>query len=175
MFNNLIKKMKNFLLLIFISMLFSCETKTVEIEKKAGIVLNGNNKGKKFVFGSDKDAQIALDMVQAYADREFDKMNELANDTVMFFPDMGGKYIAVAAPANDFLASLHEPYDSIRRFIWNAIPLKFENNDYTNVVVSFQEFKYGKDGTVEKSKVVEKIYVRNGKVFRINQLMGELD
>ena len=58
-------------------MLFSCETKTVEIEKKAGIVLNGNNKGKKFVLGSDKDAQIALDMVQAYADREFDKMNEL--------------------------------------------------------------------------------------------------
>ena len=167
--------MKKILFSILIISLIGCESKTIEIEKKAGIILNGQNKGKKLVFGSDTDAQIALDAVQAYADREFDKMNELFADTVMFFPPQGGKYVPIAIPANDFLASLHEPYDSITRYIWNAIPLKYEDRDYTNVIVSFQEFKYGKDGSVEKSKVVDKIYMRDGKIFRVNQLMGELE
>ncbi len=167
--------MKKFIFSILIISLFGCESKTIEVEKKAGIILNGQNKGKKLVFGSDADAQIALDMVQAYADREFEKMNALSSDTVMFFPPEGGKFIPVAIPANDFLASLHEPYDSITRYIWNAIPLKYEDRDYTNVIVSFQEFKYAKDGSVEKSKVVDKIYIRDGKIFRVNQLMGELE
>ena len=127
--------MKKFIFSILIISLFGCESKTIEVEKKAGIILNGQNKGKKLVFGSDTDAQIALDAVQAYADREFDKMNELSADTVMFFPPQGGKSVPVAIPANDFLASLHEPYDSITRYIWNAIPLKYEAVSYTHLTL----------------------------------------
>ena len=90
--------MKKILFSILIISLIGCESKTIEIEKKAGIILNGQNKGKKLVFGSDEDAQIALDMVQAYADRQNDKMNALSSDTVMIFPPQGGKEKSVAIP-----------------------------------------------------------------------------
>jgi hypothetical protein len=166
--------MKKILLFIIITTFISCETKTVEVEKSAGMTYYGENNGKKFQFGSDEIAQLAVDAILAYADGNFDFMNEISADTVMFFEPSIGKPIAVINPANEFLTQIQSPYDSITRFIFNAIPLKREGDNYETVTVSFRENRY-KDGEVEKLRVVDKIWFRDGKFFRVNQWNGIID
>ena len=90
--------MKKILLFIIITTFISCETKTVEVEKSAGMTYYGENNGKKFQFGSDEIAQLAVDAILAYADGNFDFMNEISADTVMFFEPSIGKPIAVINP-----------------------------------------------------------------------------
>ena len=114
--------MKKILLLFAITVFLGCETKTVEVEKSAGMSYYGANEGKKFKFGSDEIAQLAVDAILAYADGNFDFMNEISADTVMFFEPSIGKPIAVVNPANEFLSQIQSPYDSITRFVFNAIP-----------------------------------------------------
>ena len=76
--------MKKILLIITTAVFLGCETKTVEVEKTAGMVYNGQNKGGTFEFGSDESTKIAVDLVLAYADGNFELMNEMSADTVMF-------------------------------------------------------------------------------------------
>ena len=166
--------MKKILLLFAITVFLGCETKTVEVEKSAGMSYYGANEGKKFKFGSDEIAQLAVDAILAYADGNFDFMNEISADTVMFFEPSIGKPIAVVNPANEFLSQIQSPYDSITRFVFNAIPLKRDGDDYETVTVSFRENRY-KDGEVEKLRVVDKIWFRDGKFFRVNQWNGIID
>ena len=84
--------MKKVLLLFIITTFISCETTTIEVEKSAGMTYNGVNKGKSFMIGSDENAKIAVDAILAYADGNFDYMNEVSSDTVMFFePSMGNQ------------------------------------------------------------------------------------
>ena len=89
----------------------------------------------------------AANAILAYADGDFDYMNEVSADTVMFFEPSMGKAIPVVNPANEFLSQIQSPYDSITRSIWNAIPLKREGDDFETVLVSFIENRY-KDGEV---------------------------
>lgn len=166
--------MKKILLLIIITTFISCETKTVEVEKSAGMTYAGANEGKKFFFGSDESAKMAVDAILAYADGNFDLMNEMAADTIMFFEPSIGKPIPVANPSNEFLSQIQSPYDSITRFVYNAIPLKREGDDFEMVMVSFRENRY-KDGDVEKLRVLDKIWIRDGKFFRVNQWNGIID
>ena len=166
--------MKKILLFITFLAFISCETKTVEVEKSAGMTYYGANEGKKFQFGSDEIAQLAVDAILAYADGNFDFMNEMSADTGMFFEPSMGKPIAVVNPANEFLTQIQSPYDSITRYIFNAIPLKREGDNYETVTVSFRENRY-KDGEVEKLRVVYKIWFRDGKFFRVNQWNGIID
>ena len=60
---------------------------------------NGTNEGKKFQLGSDESTKLAVDAILAYADGNFDFMNEVSADTVMFFEPSMGKPIAVVNPA----------------------------------------------------------------------------
>tara|TARA_B100001540_G_scaffold35061_1_gene31072 strand:+ start:45 stop:545 length:501 start_codon:yes stop_codon:yes gene_type:complete len=166
--------MKKILLLFIITAFISCDTKTVEVEKSAGMTYNGTNEGKKFQLGSDESTKLAVDAILAYADGNFDFMNEVSADTVMFFEPSMGKPIAVVNPANEFLSQIQSPYDSITRYIWNAVPLKREGDDFETVTVSFRENRY-KDGEVEKFRVVDKIFIRDGKFFRVNQWNGIID
>ena len=53
--------MKKILLLIITTTLISCETKIIEVEKSAGMVYNGPNKGKSYMIGSDENAKIESD------------------------------------------------------------------------------------------------------------------
>jgi len=168
--------MKKILLLIIISTFISCETKTVEVEKSAGIVLNGQNKGGDFILGSNESAQMAIDVVMAYADGNFDLMNEMSADTVMFFEPSVGKIIPVVRDPNyTFLKEIQSSYDSINRYIWSAVPLKPVGADYETVTVSFRENRFYKSGEVEKLRVVDKIFIRDGKFFRVNQWNGIID
>jgi hypothetical protein len=101
-------------------------------------------------------------------------MNEVSADTVMFFEPSMGKAIPVVNPANEFLSQIQSPYDSITRYVWNAIPLKREGDDFETVLVSFIESRY-KDGEVEKLRVMDKVFMRDGKFFRVNQWNGIID
>ena len=92
----------------------------------------------------------------------------------MFFEPSMGKAIPVVNPANEFLSQIQSPYDSITRSIWNAIPLKREGDDFETVLVSFIENRY-KDGEVERLRVMDKIFMRDGKFFRVNQWNGIID
>ena len=166
--------MKKIILLLTVAFFLSCETKTIEVEKSAGMTYYGANEGKKFQFGSDEIAQLAVDAILAYADGNFDFMNEISADTIMFFEPSMGKPIAVINPENEFLTQIQSPYDSITRFVFNAIPLKREGDNYETVTVSFRENRY-KNGEVEKLRVVDKIWFRDGKFFRVNQWNGIID
>jgi len=79
--------MKKIILFVTISFFISCSQPcdNKEITKTAGMVLSGDSIGTKFMLGSDQDAQLAADLVKAYADGNFDLMNEMTTDTVMFF------------------------------------------------------------------------------------------
>ena len=166
--------MNKIILLLTVAVFLSCQPKTVEVEKSAGMTYYGANEGKKFQFGSDEIAKLAVDAILAYADGNFDFMNEISADTVMFFEPSMGKPIAVVNPANEFLTQIQSPYDSITRYVFNAVPLKREGDNYETVTVSFRENRY-KDGEVEKLRVVDKIWFKDGKFYRVNQWNGIID
>lgn len=168
--------MKKILLLIITATFISCETKTVEVEKSAGMSYSGQFKGDKFVFGSHESTKIAVDLVLAYADGNFELMNEMSADTVMFFEPSVGKPIPVVRDPNyTFLKEIQSPYDSITRNIWNAIPIKRVGSDVESVTVSFLENRYYKTGKVEKLRVIDRIFIKDGKFFRVNQWNGIID
>ena len=171
--------MKKSLSLIFPTLLFiCCQPKTVEVEvnASAGEQFLNNFKGKKYIFGSDEDAYNAVSLVLAYAEKDSETMAKFMVDTVVYYPPLGGK--AMRSPKSALPAivkSLHEPYDSIQRSINNVVPLKIEGSDFTRVSVAFREKRYYKDGTQESVRLIDRIFFREGKIFRIIQWMGELD
>ncbi len=63
--------MKKFLLLLLVLPLFlSCETKTIEVNSQVGEGLRGSQ--TKLYAGSMDYAKTTLDVLQAYADGDFD-------------------------------------------------------------------------------------------------------
>ena len=168
--------MKKILLAIIVAVFLSCETKTIEVENTGGMIYSGQNEGGTFEFGSNESTKIAVDLVLAYAEGNFDLMNEMSADTVMFFEPSVGKPIPVVRDPNyTFLKEIQSPYDSIQRFIWNAIPMKAVGADYETVTVSFRENRFYKTGEVEKLRLVDRIFIRDGKFFRVNQWKGIVD
>ena len=166
--------MKKIILLFIVASFLSCETKTVEVNKLGGMTYFGENTGKKFEIGSEESLKISVSLVNAYAEGDFDLMNDMTTDTVFYFEPSFGKPIPVVNPANDFLTQIQSPYDSITRRIWNAIPLKRAGSDYETVTVSFIENRY-KNGEVEKLRIIDRIFIRDSKVFRVNQWNGTVD
>ena len=168
--------MKKILLLFIIIAFISCETNTVEVVKPAGEWLVGNWTGKKMIPGPEEDAQTAMDVTMGYADKVFELMMEKSADTVMFFPEKGGEIVELVKPFGDFLKSLQEPYDSIVRTPYNVYPIRPEGSDnFTIVTVPFTEIRYAKDGSVEKERVIERFWVVDGKVVRVNKWAAELN
>ena len=168
--------MKKIILLIVFTAFMSCETKTVEVAKPAGEWLIGSLKGDKFIPGPEEDAQVAMDVIMGYAEKDFELMMERSADTVMFFPEKGGEIIQLVKPFDDFVKSLQEPYDSIVRTPYNVYPIRPESSDnFTIVTVPFTELRYAKDGSVEKERIIERFWVVDGKVVRVNKWAAELN
>ncbi len=69
---------------------------------------------------------------------------------------------------------LHSPYDSIKRNVWNAVPLQAQGTDFTRVTVAFSEQRFLKDGTQENLRIIDRIFIRDGKIYRIHQWDAEL-
>ena len=170
-------KMKYKITLFLISILFiSCNTKTVEVEinSTGGMAYQGESKGKKFSFGSDEDAKIAVDLILAFAQKDTETMTKCMADSVRYMPPQGSKPImASSEQINEIVELLHQPYDSLKRYIWNAIPLIKEGEDFTKVTVTFNEKRYYKDGKEESIGLIDRIYIKDGKIFNINQWMSE--
>jgi len=160
---------------IFVVLLFmtSCETKTVEINSSGGMNY-GNNEGKKYSFGSEEDNQIAVDLVLAYAAKDSQSMFEKMADTVRYAPPEGKMMALPKTAIYDVVKNLHEPYDSIKRQIWNSVPLKMEGTDYTRVTVAFKEDRFLKDGSQKTVRLVDRIFIRDGKIFRVHQWVGDM-
>ena len=121
---------------VMLLVLSSCETKTVEVEVNSTGGMNyGNNEGKKYLFGSDQDNQIAVDLIMAYANKDSQAMFESMADSVSYAPPEGEMMVLPKTAIHDVVKSLHEPYDSIKRQVWNSIPLKLEGSDFTRVSI----------------------------------------
>ena len=72
--------MKNLLLFLSIGLLVSCESTVVE--KSAGVA---NSEGAKYIFGSEEDNQIAIDLVLAYPSYKCNLLICAIINTVNFF------------------------------------------------------------------------------------------
>jgi ketosteroid isomerase-like protein len=155
----------NIYLILITALIFSCQTpNTVQID---------DSEWSGTISASDETVEIAKTMVNAYSNKDFDLVNQYSADTVYFKPPQGGEYIPIPIPANDFLAMLTDPYDSIVRNIRSIVPLKREEGDNAGVYINFDETTYGKDGTVTKSNIIDRMWVRDGKVYRIEQWVAE--
>ena len=160
---------------VMLLVLSSCETKTVEVEVNSTGGMNyGNNEGKKYLFGSDQDNQIAVDLIMAYANKDSQAMFESMADSVSYAPPEGEMMVLPRTAIHDVVKSLHEPYDSIKRQVWNSIPLKLEGSDFTRVSVAFKEERYFKDGSKERVRLIDTIFIREGKIFRVHQWIGDM-
>ena len=167
--------MKKIITLLIVAILFSCETKTVEVNTQAGEGLL-NNKYKLYA-GSMDYAKTTIDLLQAYSDGDFDFIMEKMADTVVFFPDRGGEMVTLINPFSDFLATMQEPYDSIVRNPYNVTSIRPGLEDsFTIISVPFTEIRYAKDGTVERERIFERfIFNSEGKIGRVNKWSSELD
>ena len=57
----------------------------------------------------------------------------------------------------------------------NAVPLKREGSDFTRVTVAFLEDRYLNNGTQEKVRIIDRIFIRDGKIFRIHQWDAKME
>ena len=162
--------MKKYILFFVVISFIGCESTVVE--KSAGIA---NSDGDKYLLGSDEDSQLAVDLVLAYAEKNTDFMYEMMTDTVRYWPSQGGEMLVLSRDAvHDVVNQLHSPYDSITRTVWNSVPLKTEGSDYSRVTVAFSENRFLKDGTQENVRLIDRIFIRDGKIFRIHQWDAEM-
>ena len=68
---------------------------------------------------------------------------------------------------------MHEPYDSIRRNIYDVIPVVPSYDDELTVVMfPFTETRYKKDGTVERYRFNERHYIER-KSLRVRKWSQE--
>ena len=150
--------------LFIVGTLISCETKTIEVQQEAGF---DYGRDAKYIMGSDEDAQIAVDLILAFAKKDSETMKNSMGDTVRYSPPQGGKMItSLSSEIPDVVKMLHEPYDSIKRTVWNAVPLKSSATDYTRVTVAFKEDRFYKDGTTESVRLVDRVFIKEKRDLR---------
>ena len=169
--------MKKTILLLFVTFLVGCETKTIEVEKSAGIVERYPGNGDGFVMASTEDAQLAFDLIFDLAYKYIETMKKSFDYTENYLPPQGGK--AITTPLSELeniVMALHEPYDSIKRTLWNAIPIKLNGDDNSSVTVSFKEDRFYKDGTEESLRIIDRIFINSEKkIYRIHQWTAEME
>ena len=112
----------------------------------------------------------------AYADKNVDYMVEMMADSVTYAPPKGGMSMTMSNDqVSDVIMQLHSPYDSIKRTIWNSVPLTKIGQDFTRVTVVFSENRFLKDGSQENLRIIDRIFIRDGKIFRVNQWDAEME
>ena len=98
-------------------------------------------------------------------------------DSVVYWPPTGGESITSAlSEIEGVVSALHEPYDSIKRNIWNAIPHKLKGDNNSSVTVSFKEDRFYKDGTQESLRIIDRIFIdEKKKIYRIHQWTAQMN
>jgi len=167
---------KIFLLLSIMFFVASCQNEVVEKNAVGGEILMGNNKGNTYSFGSMDNAQQALDFSTAFVNKDYSFFTtENFNDSLFFYPEKGLDRIDLTIESTiDLIKIMHEPYDSIRRNIYDVIPVVPSYDDELTVVMfPFTETRYKKDGTVERYRFNERHYIRGGKVYGVRKWSQE--
>ena len=102
-------------------------------------------------------------------------MKENMADSVVYWPPTGGEAITSAlSEIEGVVNALHEPYDSIKRNIWNAIPHKLKGADNSSVTVSFKEDRFYKDGTQESLRIIDRIFIDEENIFGAIEITNKL-
>ena len=169
--------MKKVTLLITIAFLvISCQNNEPDVDKNVGEILSGNNKGSTYSIGSMEHAQLALDFSTAFVNQDYDFVTEENYlETVFFYPEKGLERLEFDLPSLIELAkSMHEPYDSITRNVYDVIPVvpSYDKN-LTVVMFPFTETRYRKDGEIEKYGFYERHYIREGKIAGVRKWSQE--
>ena len=169
--------MKKIITLLTIAFIFSsCESEVKEINSTGGEILMGNNKGSVYSFGTMDNANHALNFSKAFTVKDYSFFTqENFNDTIFFYPEKGLDRLEFdIQSAIELIKSMHEPYDSITREIYDVIPLvPSYNEDLTVVIFPFTETRYGKDGSIEKYRFTERHYIFGGKVYGVRKWSQE--
>jgi len=169
--------MKKVTLLITITFLIiSCQNNEPAVDQNVGEILSGNNKGSTYSIGSKEHAQLALDFSTAFVNQDYDFVTEDNYlETIFFYPEKGLDRLEFDLPSLIELAkSMHEPYDSIRRNVYDVIPVvpSYDEN-LTVVMFPFTETRYRKDGEIEKYRFYERHYIREGKIAGVRKWSQE--
>ena len=167
---------KTILLFLIVIMTLSCQNNTTEQKQNIGEILSGNNKGSTYSLGSMDDAQLALDWSHAFTVKDFDFMtSENFTDSVFFYPPNSLKRVDMDIPTlRTLVTSMHDPYDSISRSVYDVVPLipSFDE-ELTVVMFPFTETRYRKDGEMENYRFFERHYIRGGKVRGVRKWSQE--
>ena len=167
---------KTLLILTVLFFVASCQNEVVEKNAAGGEILMGNNKGNTYSFGSMDNAQQALDFSAAFVNEDYSFFTtENFNDSLFFYPEKGLDRIDLTIESTiDLIKIMHEPYDSIRRNIYDVIPVvPSYDEELTVVMFPFTEIRYKKDGTVERYRFNERHYIRGGKVYGVRKWSQE--
>ena len=169
--------MKKITLLITITFLIiSCQNNETIVNKNVGKILSGNNQGSTYSIGSMEHAQLALDFSNAFVNQDYDFVNEENyQKTVFFYPEKGLDKLEFDLPSLIEVAkSMHEPYDSIRRNVYDVISVipSYDEN-LTVVMFPFTETRFRKDGKIEKYRFFERHYIRDGKIEGVRKWSQE--
>ena len=165
--------MKNIMLMLMaVFIIYSCEQETVEVSKSAGewMMQNSPNQGKKYVMGSDNDADLVKEFMDAYENMNAEKMVEMSADIVKFHPgDVSGVF-DVDMTNTDFINERQKDWDSIERTYVFIMPINMEDTLVRFVETSFNETTFSKDGTSESKGVFERLYINEkNKIERVVQ------
>ena len=172
-------------LAVFLSYLFSlvliisCAQPAPKAENAAargGKSLSGKNKGEDYRFGRDQEAKLALAFSTAFVNKDYAFLSqEHFSDTLFFYPEKGLDRLTFDIPtAIELLQAMHAPYDSIRRSVYDVIPVvPSYDESLTIVMFPFTETRYKKDGTIETFRFFERHYIREGKINGVRKWSQE--
>jgi hypothetical protein len=141
-----------------------------------GKILNGSNAGSTYTFASDEVGQLAIDFSNAFVRKDMSFMStEHFTDSIFFYPEKGlEKVVMDLETGKKLIQAMHEPYDSITRWVYDVMPVvPSYDKELTIVMFPFTEKRYKKDGTVEKFRFYERHYIRNGKITGVRKWSQE--
>lgn len=166
--------------LLSLILLISCSSTTPTSPEntisRGGKILSGKNKGGDYQFGSTEAAQLALDFSSAFVNKDYAFISkENFSDTLFFYPEKGLDRLSFdLETAINIIKGMHEPYDSIRRNVYDVIPVvPSYDEELTIVMFPFTETRYKKGGEVEKYRFFERHYIRDGKVTGVRKWSQE--
>ena len=172
--------MKKINFLVILSIFFIGCTTTVSNDVNTlingGKILNGPNTGATYTFASDEVGQLALNFSDAFVRKDMDFLStDHFTDSIFFYPEKGlEKVVMDLETGKKLIQAMHEPYDSITRWVYDVMPVvPSYDKELIIVMFPFTEKRYKKDGTVEKFRFYERHYIRNGKITGVRKWSQE--
>ena len=164
------------LLILFITGCSETVSKASTEAGSGGKILNGPNAGSTYSFASDSLGQLAINFSDAFVRKDLDFLStKHFSDSIFFYPEKGlEKVVMDLETGKKLIQAMHEPYDSITRWVYDVMPvIPSYDKDLTVVMFPFTEKRYKKDGTVERFRFYERHYIKNGKNIGVRKWSQE--